>query len=366
MRNLADTIHRLASQRAVGQRMGLGNTAIPDRLSLLENFGSNPAMLAAKIHIPARMAQNAPLVVTLHGCTQSAASYAEGAGWVRLADEYGFALLLPEQQRSNNPNLCFNWFVPENCRRDAGEALSIRQMIGAMVARYGIDQKRIFINGLSAGGAMTSAMLATYPEIFAGGGVIAGLPFACAGNVPEAFDRMRGHGLPGEHALQNSVRNASQHQGPWPTISVWHGTSDQTVAPENADAVVTQWRGVNGLGPAPTRTSTGEGWSRRVWTNAEGRDLIEEYRIAGMGHGTPITTGGRPGDGIAGPFILDVGLSSTLALAASWKLVPAVNPVARADIDASEASRPKLDTHQDGSITKTIEDALRAAGLMRR
>ena len=92
-----------------------------------------------------------------------------------LADLHGFAVLFPEQQRANNANLCFNWFVPEDIRRDSGEALSIRQMIEAMVVAHGLDRSRIFVTGLSAGGAMASAMLATYPEIFAGGAIIAGL-----------------------------------------------------------------------------------------------------------------------------------------------------------------------------------------------
>ncbi|TIL83807.1 MAG: PHB depolymerase family esterase, partial [Mesorhizobium sp.] len=111
----------------------------------------------------------APLVVVLHGCTQTAAGYDDGSGWSQLADQEGFTLLFPEQQRANNPNLCFNWFVPGDTKRNGGEALSIRQMIGAVVVEYGLDRKRIFITGLSAGGAMTSVMLACYPEVFAGG-----------------------------------------------------------------------------------------------------------------------------------------------------------------------------------------------------
>ena len=105
-------------------------------------------------------------------------------------------MLFPEQQRANNANLCFNWFVPEDIRRDSGEALSIRQMIEATVVAHGIDRRRIFVTGLSAGGAMASVMLATYPEIFAGGAIIAGLPYGSAATIPEAFDRMRGHGGP--------------------------------------------------------------------------------------------------------------------------------------------------------------------------
>ncbi len=130
----------------------------------------------------------------LHGCTQSAAGYDYHAGWSQQADHAGFALLYPEQHHGNNPNLCFNWFRPGDTRRDAGEPLSIRQMMEAMVVAHGLDRDRIFVTGLSAGGAMASVMLATYPEVFAGGAVIAGPAYGCATSVPEAPDL---HARPG-------------------------------------------------------------------------------------------------------------------------------------------------------------------------
>ena len=107
------------------------------------------------------------MVVVLHGCGQTAAGYDLGAGWSTLAQHYGFALLMPEQQRGEQCQGCFNWFNPEDIARDSGEACSIRQMIARMVGDHGIDPHRIFVTGLSAGGAMTSVMLATYPELFA-------------------------------------------------------------------------------------------------------------------------------------------------------------------------------------------------------
>ena len=134
-------------------------------------------------------------------------------GWSQLAAEQGFAILFPEQRRANNPNLCFNWFVPDDVNRDRGEVLSIRQMIETLVTKHGLDRRRVLITGLSAGGAMAAAMLATYPDVFAAGAIIAGLAYGCASTIPEAFDRMRGHGGPSQDSLdQGSIRKHPFHR----------------------------------------------------------------------------------------------------------------------------------------------------------
>src|SRR6201996_2741174 len=145
-------------------------------------FGTNPGDLRMLSFVPANPQQAPALVVVLHGCGQTAAGYDLGAGWSTLAKHYGFALLMPEQQRPNNANGCFHWFNPDDIARGQGEAASIRQMIARMSADHGIDPHRIFVTGLSAGGAMTSVMLATYPEVFAAGAIIAGLPYGVASN----------------------------------------------------------------------------------------------------------------------------------------------------------------------------------------
>jgi poly(hydroxyalkanoate) depolymerase family esterase len=391
MRSLSDTIERLAAFRA---REGVQRPAAAgDRLRDFPEFGSNPGALRARIYVPPSLTKDAPLVVVLHGCTQTAAAYDHGSGWSQLAEREGFALLFPEQQRANNPNLCFNWFVPGDIRRDGGEALSICQMIDAVVATYRLDGSRIFVTGLSAGGAMASVMLATYPELFAGGAIIAGLPYGGASTVLEAFDRMRGHGGPSERELQSLLRSASRHDGPWPTLSVWHGTADRTVAPSNAAAIVGQWRDVHGLAQSPSFSTMLDGCARRVWLDADGREAIEEYLIAGMGHGTPLSTRGADGLGASAPFMLERGISSTLQIARFWGLTSAQNeqtahPAPRlsasAAIEFSEAesalriaATPTViagarrddqssasPPHPAGSVKKIIEDALRAAGLM--
>ena len=395
LRKISNTITRLAAFRA-GQGFR-SNGQGHDRLSDLVDFGSNPGALRARIYIPDDLPEAAPLVVVLHGCTQTAAGYDHGSGWSQLSDQDGFALLFPEQQRANNPNLCFNWFVPGDTKRNGGEALSIRQMIEAAVVEYGLDRARIFITGLSAGGAMTSVMLACYPEVFAGGAIIAGLPYGSAKTIPEAFDRMRGHGAPSERQLQKALRDASPHKGPWPSISVWHGSADQTVASSNADAIVGQWRAIHGLDARSIRSENVDGHSRRVWCNAQGQELIEEYRIAGMGHGTPLDTAGDAALGAGGPFMLDIGISSTSHIVRFWCIAKSGTTRAKtrpvkasgearsaslstalslpeieiakipqpAPRTASEKCLPSRGPNATAEIRKVIEDALRSAGLMR-
>ena len=150
------------------------------RLAVLPDFGSNPGDLIGRLYVPPGIPDSAPLVVVLHGCTQTAAAYDRGAAWSTAADAHGFVVLFPEQARANNPNLCFNWFSPKDARRDRGETLSIVQMIEAVHQLHGTDPSRVFVTGLSAGGAMAAVLLAAHPEVFAGGAIIAGLPFATA------------------------------------------------------------------------------------------------------------------------------------------------------------------------------------------
>ncbi|MCU4179670.1 alpha/beta hydrolase family esterase [Bosea sp. BH3] len=374
MRNMADTIARL---KALQRRLPSAGDPIPSsRLSPFGWDGSNPGALRAYTHVPELLPERAPLVVVLHGCTQTAAGYDYGSGWSQLADRHGFALLCPEQQRANNPNLCFNWFVPEDVRRDSGEALSIAQMVQMMTEIHRLDRRRVFITGLSAGGAMACAMLATYPDLFAGGAIIAGLPFRCASSVPEALDRMRGHGQPPVRSLEALVRGASRHAGPWPTLSLWHGSADHTVAPGNMDAIIAQWRGIHGLLNAqPERNSIGP-HSRRLWRDEAGIAKIEAVSVAGMGHGTPLSRADEIGN--PGAFMLDAGISSTRHIARFWQLIGTGTELSHTIPSGNQRTEPASGSADGASgppfpqpsapasgVGKVIEDALRVAGLMR-
>jgi feruloyl esterase len=288
-------------------------------------------------YAPKNLGPAPALVVVLHGCTQSAAGYDLGAGWSTLADRYGFVLLLPEQTAANNPKTCFNWFLPGDATRDRGEALSIRQMIEKTVGAHGIDRARVFITGLSAGGAMTAAMLAVYPEVFAAGAIIAGLPYGTAGNVQQAFESMFQGRHHGAKEWGDLVRRASSHHGPWPRVSVWHGDIDATVKPMNADSLIRQWTDVHGIDAAPVEHKV-DGYPRKVWRR-DGVVLVESYTITGMAHGTPLAT--RTHGGAAGPFLLEVGISSSYHIAKFFGLTGDAR--VRADVDESAAARPETD-----------------------
>ncbi len=367
MASLGNTISRLAALRgSMANLPGMAPNSGGDRLTDPGDFGANPGALRARIYLPDSLTPAPSLVVVLHGCTQTAADYDRGSGWSGLADEHGFALLFPEQQRANNANLCFNWFQPDDNRRGKGELQSIIGMIDMVIARHGITADRVFVTGLSAGGAMTMALLASYPERFAGGGVIAGLPYGIAGSIPEAFDRMRGQGLPDAKALGSLVRAAAPAPPRWPRLSVWQGKADTTVDAANAAAIIAQWCNVTGLSLAPAKTETIAGAQHRLWRDAAGAPALEAFAIAGMGHGTPIATARSAASeaaGEAGPFMLDVGLSSTRRLAAFWEIAPLSATASAPKATPSKTGASNVAKPERNSIAAIIENALRQAGL---
>ena len=345
--SLANNIEFLRRLPKLNGFNGLGdigrNLRPPADSPLLETaeFGSNPGALRMFSFVPDHRAAVPALVVVLHGCGQTAAGYDLGAGWSTLAKHYGFALLMPQQQSSNNGNGCFNWFNPEDTARDSGEACSIRQMIAQMELDVGIDRRRVFVTGLSAGGAMTSVMLATYPELFAGGAIIAGLPFGVATNMREALSGMYQSPSRPAGELGDLVRNASSHKGPWPKLSVWHGSADRTVNPANADEIVKQWLDVHQLPSAPMSEADVDGYPRQVWWNADGETTVESYTITNMAHGTPLGIGDNDERyGAQGAFLIEAGISSSYHIANFFGLTEWINkPVREAATDAKETAK---------------------------
>lgn len=249
-------------------------------------FGSNPGALQMFEYVPDGLPDGGPVVVALHGCTQDAAGYGRGTGWIGLADRLRFKLVLPQQVFSNNFNKCFNWFQSGDTTRGSGEAESIAQMV-----RWA-GGNRTYVTGLSAGGGMAAVMLAAHPELFAGGGVVAGLPYGCAASMMEAFSCMNpGKDLTPEQ-WGDKVRAAGSPSGARAPVSIWHGTADYTVAPANLRELGEQWTDVGAT--------------------------VDTHAITGMGHGQPVAPGN--GCGQAGAYFLDVGVCAAGELAAKWGL----------------------------------------------
>jgi poly(3-hydroxybutyrate) depolymerase len=315
-------------------------------------------------YIPDQLPPSAPLVVVLHGCTQNARQFATASGWVQLADKWGIALALPEQKPANNGLNCFTWFQASDATRDQGEALSIKQMVDKMSADYKVDEKRVYVTGLSAGGGMTAVMLATYPEVFAGGGIVAGLPYGCtiqcmgtgrpfggpvvglpSGPVPNfsdgstvdvplspgiclyfpqfcpSFESFEDHTLT-PSAWGELVRKASHYTGPYPKVSIWHGTADTLVNPINASELVEQWVNVHGIDPTSGVSDTVKGFPHQTFRDASGKLVVESYSITGMGHGEPVDPGtGEDRCGTAGPFVIDVDICASFFIANFWGLI---------------------------------------------
>ncbi|WP_408950134.1 PHB depolymerase family esterase [Lysobacter sp. Hz 25] len=315
--------HRPAA-RIAGCALALGALcAATPALALTEvtGFGSNPGNLRMYKYVPPGLPADAPLVVALHGCAQSAASYDAETGWELLAQRWHFALLLPQQQSANNANACFNWFESGDSTRGQGEALSIRQMIERMRSDHAGAADRVYITGLSSGGAMTAVMLATYPEVFAGGAIVAGIPYRCALGSSAAFSCMS----PGTDLTPaqwgDKVRAASSHAGPWPIVSIWHGDADYVVRPANQAESLQQWTNVHGIDAVADVEDSVAGYPHKVYRDAAGQPRVETYSITGMGHGTPVDPGsGESQCGTAGAYVLDVNLCSSYYIGRFWGL----------------------------------------------
>jgi poly(hydroxyalkanoate) depolymerase family esterase len=271
----------------------------------VSEFGTNPGRLSMFIHLPPDPPQpNAPLIVLLHGCGQTAAKFARDTGWIDLADRLGIPLVLPEQSEANNRGHCFNWFRPMHTGRGLGEALSIQQMVDIALQRFGSDPRRVFVAGLSAGGAMTSALLAAYPDVFAGGGVVAGLPVGAANSVTEALRRMAQADLaPSPAVWADKARRAAPvgYAGPWPRLSIWRGEADRVVDPDNARLLALQWSALQGLDSTAMEEAELFGARRCRWSK-DGQPVVELWSLPDAAHDWP------PG--------------AAQAMAAFWDLAP--------------------------------------------
>lgn len=283
-------------------------------------FGTNPGALRMFRYVPDGLPAGRPVVVALHGCTQNASGYGTGSGWTQLADRWGFSVVLPQQQSANNASLCFNWFQSGDMARGQGEAASVAQMVERQVGD--VSGGPVYVTGLSAGGGLASVMMAAYPEKFAAGGIVAGLPYGCAQAAGSPYVCMYVGATQTPDQWGDRVRAARPgYAGPWPTLVAFQGTADYTVKPVNMTDLVEQWTDVQGGDQVADVSDTVAGYPHRTYQGAEGNTVVETYSITGMGHGQPVDPGsGSTQCGTAGAYILDVNLCAAYRMGAVWGL----------------------------------------------
>ena len=297
-------------------------------LTSVTGFGTNPGGLAMYEYVPAGLPAGRPIVVVLHGCTQTAAAM-ESAGWNQLADQYKFTVVYPEQQTANNPVRCFNWAGEygdtANLVRGQGENASIMQMVDKSLTAHDGDASKVFVVGFSAGAGFTSVMIATYPERFAGAAIMSGLPYRCATSVAGAYS-CQSPGVTKTPSQWGDLVRGS-HAGPYPRLQIWHGSTDTTVVPANETELVKQWTNVHGIDDTADETETIGSATRTAYKSASGMVLVEAYKVTGMGHANAI--GADPSGACtatAASYFEDRGICSTRRAAAFFGLLGGTGP----------------------------------------
>jgi poly(hydroxyalkanoate) depolymerase family esterase len=261
---------------------------------LSESFSGAQGSRPYKLYVPSgyRDGQPAPLVVMLHGCLQSPDDFAAGTRMNEAAERQGCLVAYPAQTSAANSSRCWNWFNPADQRRDGGEPAIIAGIVRQIMASYAVDPRRVYVAGLSAGGAEAAILAEVYPDLFAAVGVHSGLACGAASDMSSAFVAMRaGTG-------QRRGRSAGAAR-PIPAI-VFHGDRDTTVHPSNGDAVIAHARPDGALRTRVEqgRVAGGHGYTKTLTTEADGRTLLEQWVIHGAGHAW---AGGSPSGSYTDP-----------------------------------------------------------------
>ncbi|WOH36260.1 PHB depolymerase family esterase [Thalassotalea fonticola] len=285
---------------------------LSEHFNNLTRFGSNPGELTASYFASAKVSNN--LVVLLHGCSQNGKQLAIESGFLGLAKQQQFHLLIPQQSKKNNLQTCFNWFSPQDQQFEQGESLSLKQMIETL--KKTTQAKNVYIVGLSAGGAMASAMLINYPDLFNAGAVISGIAYPCADNLTKAISCMRNGPSQTIEELVQQAKALKPEQKYWPRLSVWTGEQDKIVAPINAASIAQQWVHLHGIS-TKSQPIQHSGYQQSQWRSDNGIVAVELFQIAEMGHGLAINDTVENG-GVEAPFLLKTPLSAANEIINFW------------------------------------------------
>lgn len=226
-----------------------------------------------------------PLVVALHGCTQTAADFAAGSRFDECAESRGALVLYPEQSVRANPQRCWNWFLPENQSRREGEPAAILSLIDGVRLRYPVDPNKIFVAGMSAGGTMAAILAEQAPDVFSAVGIMAGVALHTGHDVDSAFKAMQRGTVDAQTAAefaQGARRQSASYERLRATI--WAGVDDTTVAPQNALTLSRQFLRLTGTDEKRASVEVRAGADVVSWRDESGRTRVELWRIASMGH----------------------------------------------------------------------------------
>ena len=257
------------------------------------SYGNEAGTRSYKLYVPSGavggVVQPMPLVVMLHGCTQNPDDFAAGTGMNALAESGNFFVVYPEQSGSANMQRCWNWFQVGDQRRSQGEPSIIAGITHEVMATQQVDPRRIYVAGMSAGGAMAAIMAATYPGLYAAAGVHSGLAYGAARDMPSAFRAMKQGAPDAEHGNLHAPgpAGAADLTHPVPTI-VFHGDRDNTVNRRNGEQVLNQWSGAaSASGRATVRKGQapgGRAYTHSVYLDVDGSPAAERWILHGAGH----------------------------------------------------------------------------------
>jgi poly(hydroxyalkanoate) depolymerase family esterase len=281
--------------RGVIERVPLSTPdVVPDGARFIEGtYGNQAGSRAYRLFIPSRyQGQPLPLVVMLHGCTQSPDDFAAGTRMNFIAEEQACFVAYPAQRSEANQAKCWNWFRAADQRRGRGEPSLIAGITRQIMRDYSVDPKRVYVGGLSAGAAAAANMGATYSDLYAAIGVHSGLACGAAVDLPSAFVAMRQGSGSDERALRGD-------RPPVPTI-VFHGDRDTTVHPNNGDQILEQSIGATRARKQVHRGRVpgGHAFTRTILVDPNGRGIFEHWNIHGAGHAW---SGGSPAGSYTDP-----------------------------------------------------------------
>lgn len=296
--------------------------------SEIMDFGSNPGNLSMFYYAPENIKPNSPMVVVLHGCSQGANGMAELTGWNKLAHEYGFYVMYPQQHFPNNPSHCFNWFKKNEIERGNGECESIKQMVDYMVKKFSINDKKLFITGVSAGAAMSVVMIATQPQMFQAAAIFAGGPYKPGSNIFTSSGTMVwGVNKTPEQWKDLVWRENPAFKSKYPKVYVYHGTSDPVVNVRNANELVEQWTALHKTDTIPDRVDSvyfgAKDITRSAYLDRDNEEAVVFYKIRHLGHAIPVDPGNcKNQGGKSGIFATNKMLYSTFNVACEFELIP--------------------------------------------